>query len=142
VGRRVPEISQHDTQTSFNISQLYPLPSLPLNLLSEGSFRFLKRCHAHAGIASSQQQPPRSINGRPQVSANVGYYYCSLFHRHRKDYFFFFILIRMNDRYMLWKKLHYPPPGHPRQAFQAMPLLHEAMVSEPESANLRWGLSG
>jgi hypothetical protein len=54
----------------------------------------------------------------------------------------FFIHIRMIDRYMLWKEFHYPPPGHPRQAFQAMPLLHEAMVSEPESANLRWGLSG
>ena len=34
VARRVPEISQHDMQTSFNISQLYPPSSLLLlNLL-------------------------------------------------------------------------------------------------------------
>jgi hypothetical protein len=32
--------AQHDTQTSFNISQLYPLPPLLLNLFSEGSFGF------------------------------------------------------------------------------------------------------
>ena len=36
----------------------------------------------------------------------------------------------------------HPPPRRPRQPFQAVPLLHKAMVSEPEPAHMRRGNSG
>ena len=93
--------ANHDRQTSFSISQLYH--PLPLNLFGAILFIFSKNvvCHNSFGIASSQHPPLRSINGRPQVSANVGT--CLLSpdrHTEKSDlccasFLFLIILIRM-----------------------------------------------
>jgi hypothetical protein len=88
-------------------------------------------------FASSFQRRAHSvISGRPQVSANVR------ISSTIETVHILFVQLITNDRYMFWDKFLHPPPGHPRQPFPAVPLLHQAMVSKPESAHLRRRHSG
>jgi len=67
----VPEISQHDREASSDINHLFP--PLLLNQLGAGRLsRSSQHYGIHAGLASFQRPPRSVINGRPQVSANVG----------------------------------------------------------------------
>ena len=125
--------ANHVRETSHQL-----FPPLLLNLSGAGRISRRSRTSRYSRESASSQRPPRSvISGRPQVSANVGC--CIAAHRNGKCVLCF---LDSNDRYMLRNKVLYPPPRHPRQPFQAVPLLHEAMVSEPEPAYLRRGLSG
>lgn len=122
----------HDRETS------YPLfPAILLNLSGAGRISRRSRLYDRysRGDGHSSQRWPRSvISGRPQVSANVGTVTQKVSQA--------FLHSNSDDRYMLWNKVLDPPPRHPRQPFQAVSLLHKAMVSEPEPAHLRRGLSG